>query len=110
MALIVDRLTPLADQYAFLISQADLDKAAQSPTSELAVTMAAFEARLVAFFRRGQAEGVIRPDVPAMWLVALLGHTLIAAAEAVRAGAIGRLEAPRLVLTSFLDGAACQPR
>lgn len=55
--------------------------------------------------RRGQAEGVLRRDLPIAWMAHSLGGLFLAAEEAVRMGYIAPRETARLILESFLGGA-----
>jgi len=60
---------------------------------------------LVAFFQRGQEEGVFRVDVSAQWLVDSLGALLHAAAEAAYEQRLARADMNHVVCSVLLDGA-----
>jgi hypothetical protein len=60
-------------------------------------------------FRRGQAEGTLRADLPAAWLVHAYRGLLYGVAVAAQRGDIAPREAPRLVLSALLGGAARPP-
>lgn len=61
--------------------------------------------QLVAFFQRGQEEGVFRVDVSASWLVDSLGALMQAAAEAAYEGRLARADMNTVVCSVLLDGA-----
>lgn len=65
--------------------------------------------RMLQLFQRGQEEGTLRVDMPAMWMLDTMAALLFAAAEAVRAGRLARAEAPSLVCSSLLDGIGRRP-
>ncbi len=67
------------------------------------------ENRIVRLFQRGQEDGVLRVDMPALWMVDTLSALLFAAAESVRAGRLARTEAPSMVCASLLDGIGRRP-
>lgn len=60
----------------------------------------------VACFAAAQHAGVVRRDVPAVWLSHTVFGLLVAARQAVRDGDVARRDLPDLILTTFLQGAA----
>lgn|SRR5690606_26708645 len=65
--------------------------------------------RLVAFFQRGQEEGVFRIDVSASWLVDALGALLRAAGEAAYEERLARADMNHVVCSVLLDGVRRRP-
>lgn len=62
------------------------------------------ERRMIGLFQRGQEDGTLRVDMPAIWMFDAMSALLFAAAEAIRAGRLARADAPALVYSSLLDG------
>lgn len=98
---LIEALVPIVHQFAYLVGEPQLqqndammagDRALQEETERL--------------LRRGQAEGSLRVDLPVVWMAHTLAGLLLAAEEAVRLGDIAPREASRLILDSFLGGAA----
>ena len=56
--------------------------------------------------RRAQADGRVRPDLPALWVGDAWFWLVVAAWEGIEAGRIAPLDGSRLVLSTLLDGAA----
>ncbi len=100
-----DRLTeapfPLAKAYALMIAEPGAYRIAR-----LVEEIRAQEDRLERFFRRGQAEGLFRSDLPPRWLVYSVGSQLTALWWAVDDGFVGVREATRLLRTTVLAGIA----
>lgn len=101
---IVTVMIPLAQQYLYLEAEFQLR---QDP--EIRAASAEFEVMLNRLFRRGQTEGVLRSDFPLPWFSHTLAGLLYAAEEALRLGTIAPRDAVRLVMESFLSGAATIP-
>ncbi|GAA5151316.1 TetR/AcrR family transcriptional regulator [Nocardioides marinquilinus] len=62
--------------------------------------------REVAFYEAAQRAGVLRDDVPAVWIGHAVYGLLVAAREALRLGDVPRRGLDRLVLTTVLQGGA----
>ena len=68
-----------------------------------------FEATMLRFFERGQAEGVLRRDRPTAWLRTVYRAIVV---EAIRYGAVAELgveETATLITSQFLSGACASP-
>lgn len=100
---VFDRLTddsyPLAQSLWLLIATPQLE---QNP--ELLARLEVQDLRLEKYFRRGQEEGVFRPDLPARWLAYSLGSQVMSAWYLVDDGYAGAKDVPRLVRAAILDG------
>jgi AcrR family transcriptional regulator len=98
---LIEALVPIVHQFAYLVGETQLyqndvmmdgDRALQEETERL--------------LRRGQAEGSLRADLPAVWMAHTLAGLLLAAEEAIRMGDIASRQVSRLILESFLNGAS----
>lgn len=98
---LVAAVIPAVHQFAFLISEMQFEE-----NEALTAGDAALQDETERLMRRGQTEGSIRVDLPAPWLAYALSGLLLGAEEAERRGAIAPRETARLVLESFLSGAA----
>lgn len=98
---VVEGTFPLAPRIAFLLRERSLDDDA-----ELNARNEALDRPLHDLVERGQANGELRADLPAWWLVASILGTVYAAWEAIADGRLAPRDAPGLVLTSMLDGVA----
>ena len=101
IARLTEAIVPIVHQFAFLASQAQLQTSQSLRADDRAVDM-----QLLRLFRRGQAEGLLRADLPAAWLLHAYGWLLYASAVGSGRGDVAPREAARLVLSLFLDGAA----
>jgi TetR/AcrR family transcriptional repressor of mexCD-oprJ operon len=101
---LVTALVPLVYQFAFLVSEAQIQEseALMEDDREL-------QRLTEAFFRRGQAEGAFRFDLPAAWLPYALSGLFLGAAEAVQQGDVAPRETTRLIMETFLAGVANGP-
>jgi hypothetical protein len=72
---------------------------------DLAARMAELQELEVAFFRAAQQAGVVRRDVPAVWLSHTTYGLLIASREALQAGDVAAKGLADLVVSTFLEGA-----
>lgn len=97
----VEALVPLGPRAEFLLRERSLDDDA-----EMVARYAGLDAPLLALVQRGQRGGDLRTDLPAWWLVASLVAAVYGAWEAIADGRLAPRDAPGLVLTSVLDGAA----
>lgn len=95
-----------ADLYAFWTSdtwgQGPLADANSASDSDLD----AYRAAMTTLFERGQKEGSIRSDLPTIWLIHSYDGMLLAAAGSRRSGSVLPEDLTRLVIESFLQGAA----
>lgn len=97
---LIEAVVPLVHQFAFLISETQIQE-----SSGMIERDRALQRQAEAFFRRGQAEGDFRFDLPAAWLAYALSGLLLGAAEGVRQGDVAPRETARLILEIFLRGA-----
>jgi AcrR family transcriptional regulator len=104
IARLTDAIVPLVDQFAFLAAEAQLQTSEHLGEEDRTVDDA-----LVRLFRRGQAEGTLRTDLPPVWLRHAYGWLAYAAAVAVRQGDVAPRDAAHLVLATFLHGAVKAP-
>ncbi|HEX5415201.1 MAG TPA: helix-turn-helix domain-containing protein [Chloroflexota bacterium] len=104
IARLTEAILPVVHQFAFLATQAQLPGAESLREKDRAV-----DGALRRLFQRGQAEGALRADLTPAWLLHAYGWLLYAAAVATRQGDIAPREAARLVLSTFLRGAARAP-
>ncbi|QCI63232.1 TetR/AcrR family transcriptional regulator [Phreatobacter stygius] len=96
---LIDALTPLGVHAHFLLYAADLfDDPALKQADERITGL------ILPVVLRARRAGLIRADVPDAWIFASLEALLYAAWNAVQIGTVARNDAPRLVLTSFLQG------
>lgn len=102
---VVKAFVPLGHRFHFLLSQYQFYGSAESNTE-----INARENHLIELFdelmRRGQREGVLRPELPVRWLNDTLTALLFTAWENIQNGYVAPRDAPRLVMTTFLNGAA----
>jgi len=96
---LAQEVLPLALAYALLW--------AEPPITEhgpLEAELELLDDRFERFAVRGQADGHLRADVPARWIVYSVGSQAMAVWWAVRAGFVGPREAERLFRLTTLDG------
>jgi TetR/AcrR family transcriptional regulator, mexCD-oprJ operon repressor len=91
-------------QFAFLAAEAQVQHARRFEQVHQEV-----DEHLLALFRRGQAEGTLRPELPALWLVRAYGGLLYGLAVGTQQGDVAPRDAARLLLATFLQGAAAPP-
>jgi AcrR family transcriptional regulator len=97
---LVTTLVPVVQQFAYLAGEWQLQQSEQLMAADRHL-----QVETERLFRRGQAEGLLRHDLPIAWMAHSLGGLFLAAEEAVRMGYIAPRETARLVLESFLGGA-----
>jgi TetR/AcrR family transcriptional regulator, mexCD-oprJ operon repressor len=97
---VVAALAPVADLYAFLAGENQLDDAGP----ELDAHWAELDDRLVRMFRRGQESGAFRVDLPAEWMSDCLTSLLAGAGYAARVGRLASGDMARAVTACLLDG------
>lgn len=101
LARLVETVLPAVHQFAFLMNEAQI---ASNPT--LLERDQVLQLELERTLRRGQEEGSIRYDLPVAWLAYALSGLLLGAEEASRRGAIAPRDTARLIIETFLHGAA----
>jgi AcrR family transcriptional regulator len=94
-------IVPLVHEFAFLVRQAQVETGRSSLDKEQGIY-----APLLRLLRRGQAEGVLRPELPPTWLLHAYSGLLYAVASASLRGDIAPRDAAHLVVSTFLCGAA----
>ncbi|GHF54396.1 AcrR family transcriptional regulator [Deinococcus metalli] len=104
----LDRVTlallPLGHRYHFLLTEPTLDR-----DPDLQPRGAALEASLHALLTRARDDGTLRADVPAAWYLETYGMLLWATWNAVHAGHLARLDAPRVLRLTFIEGLGSRP-
>lgn len=100
---VVEATLPLGPRIAFLLRERSLDV-----DPELNARYQVLDQPLVDLVERGRTTGELRSDVPGWWLVDSIVGTVFAAWEAIADGRLAPRDAPDLVLTSMLDGAAAR--
>ena len=98
---LTESVVGVVDGFAFLTTEMELQGWRRFRAEDRRV-----EDILTRLFTRGQEAGALRADLPAAWLVRSYAWLLYAVAVAQQRGDIARREAARLVLSSFLRGAA----
>lgn len=96
---VAEALLPLAAELRFLETGAAVF-ALPGMVDRWYSSAAAVEAVVI----RGQAEGTIKADVAATWVTDLFLGAVWTASDAVHDGRLARLDAPRLVVSSIVDG------
>ncbi|WP_028925267.1 TetR/AcrR family transcriptional regulator [Pseudonocardia acaciae] len=97
---VVVALAPIADLYAFLSGENQLDEAGP----ELDARWEELDERIVRLFRRGQESGAFRVDLSAEWMSECLSALLVGAGYAVRMGRLASGDVVRVVTTCLVDG------
>ncbi len=101
IARLTDAIVPIVHQFAFLATEAQLQKSDRIRKEDHDLDQV-----FVRLIRRAQDEGALRADLPSAWLLHAYGGLLYAATWAMQRGDVAPREAARLVLISFLEGAA----
>lgn len=98
-------LTPIAPQLGFLLGETSLGGQPEiNRQTEAAI------APLLALAQRATQEGVVRPDVPADWVVDAFFALLLAAWDGIDGGRLAPKLAPGLVVDTLLAGVATRRR
>jgi AcrR family transcriptional regulator len=92
-------MIPIGPQLAFLWRTPAFDH-----ITALDERWKAAEARVLAVLKRAQDRGVVSGSVPDWWLLQTFYSVIYVAAESVGAGKLAPLDAPDLVLSTFLHG------
>ncbi|WP_309114493.1 TetR/AcrR family transcriptional regulator [Saccharothrix sp.] len=96
---LVAKLVPLGPRLEFLLRFPGLE---QDP--RVAERLDRMDQPFLAFVATGQQQGQLRADLPAWWVLHTFYGVIFTAWEAIAAGRLAPLDAPRLVLTTFLEG------
>jgi AcrR family transcriptional regulator len=101
LARAVTLTVPLGSRIEFLLRERSLDDDPQ-----VTARYAALDEPLKRTVERGQRDGDLRADLPSWWLVTALNSAVYAAWETIADGRLAPRDAPRLVMTTVVDGAA----
>jgi len=101
LADLTDAMMPLGSRLGYLLRERSLDD-----DEELRERWARIDRIVTDAVRRAQADGRVRPDLPALWVGDAWFWLVVAAWEGIEAGRIAPLDGSRLVLSTLLDGAA----
>lgn len=104
IARLTDAVVPLMHQFAFLVTEMQIYQSERLRKEDRDL-----DEMFLQLFRRGQEEGALRQDLPAIWLVRVYDGLLYAVAVAAQQGDIAPRDASRLVLSTFVRGAASRP-
>ncbi|MHA7293584.1 hypothetical protein [Arthrobacter sp. HLT1-21] len=97
----VELMIPLGPQITFLLRAHELDDEKDIAARSRAIDVVIREA-----ISRGQHRGALTGDYTAEWMTASLHALLFTAWEHVDVGRLAKLDAPTLVIRSWLYGAA----
>jgi AcrR family transcriptional regulator len=97
-------MIPIGPQLAFLWRTPAFDH-----VKELEVRWGEVQAATMAVLARARASGVIATGIPDWWLLATFFSLVYVAAESVQSGHLAPLDAPGLVLRTFLHGIGAAP-
>ncbi|AQZ70072.1 Transcriptional regulator, TetR family [[Actinomadura] parvosata subsp. kistnae] len=98
---LLEGLIEVADEYGFGLTD---DRLATHP--ELKRRADELEEREVVFYAAAQRAGLLRADLPARWISNTVFGLLVAVRESLRNGDVARRDVARLLLDTFLHGAA----
>jgi AcrR family transcriptional regulator len=98
-------LLPLCPQLAFLWRNPSFDKLPDMEERWIAAETCGLDV-----LKRAQKRGVIVAAVPEWWLLGSLYSLLYVAAERVAGGRLAPLDAPDLVLSTYLNGIGANPQ
>ncbi|GAA4984662.1 TetR/AcrR family transcriptional regulator [Yinghuangia aomiensis] len=96
---VVDELMPIAEFLGILYGENALCE-----VPEIDAAWQRIDNRVNAVVRQGQADGVLRLDLPAAWITEAVFSLAVGAGWAVRDGRLARREAPRGVAELLLGG------
>jgi AcrR family transcriptional regulator len=96
---LISAMIPIGPQLAFLWRTPAFDH-----DTEFKARWGTVEERGLDVLRRGRAAGILAANVPDWWLLSSLYSLIYCAAESLRAGRLAPLDAPGLVLRTFLHG------
>jgi hypothetical protein len=101
---LVTAMIPIGPQLAFLWRTPAFDH-----DKVIKVRWHAVEGRLLAVLKRAQGRGVLVTGAPDWWLVSTFYSLVYVAAESVDAGYLAPLDAPGLMLRTFMHGIGASP-
>ena len=101
---VITALIPIGPQLAFLWRTPAFDH-----VKELEVRWSEVQGATMAILTRAQGRGVMAADIPDWWLLATFFSLVYVAAESVQSGQLAPLDAPGLVLRTFLHGIGAAP-
>lgn len=96
---LVEALIPLGDKLHFLLNEPILDL-----HPDFTVADRATQTPILELIKRGQANGELRPDLSAEWVLHVLNYALYAAWHGVHEGLLARKEAARVLITTVFHG------
>lgn len=96
---LVIAVIPFGPRLEFLLRERSLDA-----EPDLTRRMDELDAPVRALVRRGQADGVLTPDLPDDWIVAAINSHVYAAWELIALGRLAPVAAPDLVMHTLLHG------
>ncbi|MFC4113902.1 TetR/AcrR family transcriptional regulator [Nonomuraea zeae] len=103
MKALLTGLVDVADEYGF-----GLTDYAMAVHPELLRRADELEEREIAFYAAAQRAGLLRADLPPRWVSNTVYGLLVAVRESLRRGDVARRDVPRLLLGTFLHGAAAR--
>jgi AcrR family transcriptional regulator len=103
LARIVEALIPLGDKVHFLLNEEVLETHPAFISAEEVAN-----APVLALLKRGQAEGSLRSDLSAEWMLHHINYALFATWHSVHKGFTARRDAPRWLLSLLLGGIAAR--
>lgn len=96
---LVTLVIPLGPRLEFLLRQPSLDS-----EEELLARSATIDDPINELILRGQQAGVLRAEVPVWWVNSMFSGLVYGAWEAIVEGRLAPLDAPELVVSTFLRG------
>ncbi|GAA4956228.1 TetR/AcrR family transcriptional regulator [Nonomuraea thailandensis] len=100
---LLEGVIDVADEYGFGLTD---DRLATHP--ELRRRTDELEEREVALYAAAQRAGLLRTDLPARWISNTVYGLLVTVRESLRNGDVARRDVTRLLISTFLHGAAPQ--
>ena len=97
----VEALVGVGDRYRVLGREVSLDPRMLEQQQSVARP-------LLETVRRGQANGELRPDLPAPWVLASMGNLLVLALREIGAGRLSADAAAEIVSATLLEGVAAE--
>lgn len=98
---LVEALVGLGDKLHFLLSESLLDT-----HPDFTVADRRTQEPVLRLIQRGQANGELRTDLTAEWILHHMNYAMFAAWQGVHEGTIARRDAARLLVTTLLGGIA----
>ncbi|MEU7176119.1 TetR/AcrR family transcriptional regulator [Micromonospora tulbaghiae] len=101
---LVERMVPLGPKLRFLLSARELHG-----DETLDRRIDALDAPVLAAIDRARNAGLLRKQLPGWWAMEMLFATVFVAWEQIEAGRLAPLDAPELVLDTWLSGTIAPP-